>query len=409
MSTLSEMSERILEGIRVLDVSQFLSGPRAGQLLAEMGAEVIKVEPPAGETLRMLTMLMPGADRILSILNRNKKGITLDLGSEKGKEIFLNLIKISDVVIENNIPGKMDTMGLGYQDLSKVNPVLIYGAISGFGQTGPRAKLPAFDIIAQATAGIMEAYRQRDKPPGTFMADLVSGAYLALGVLGALFQRQRTGKGQMVDISMQDVMYVHNFPAMSRRALEPIRQALLESLGKTPEGLLTDMEKGVPFWNAYQARDGYVVVVALTEGQWRRMWKALGKEEMLQDDRFSNVLARFLNADAYRETLQDWIREHTVDEVVSRLIAANVPCGEVKDSEQVNKDPQLDARGMFCKIPHPQYGLIDIPGPAIKLSHSPCIIEKAAPALGEHNEEIFCHLLGYSPEELAAFRKKGIC
>ena len=399
----------MLEGIRILDVSQFLSGPRAGQLLAEMGAEVIKIEPPAGETLRMMTMLMPGADRILSILNRDKKGITLNLRTEKGREIFLGLAKVSDGVIENNVPGRMEAMGLGYPQLRDVNPALIYGAISGFGQTGPLSNTPAFDVIAQATGGIMEAYRRPDRPPGTFMADLVSGAYLAMGFLGALIQRGRTGKGQMVDVSMQDVMYVHNFPAMSRKALEPVRESMLQSLGKTPEGLLSDMDKGVPFWNSYQAGDGYVVVVALTEGQWKRMCRAIGKDEMLSDERFSNVLTRFLNADAYRAVWAEWIGRHTVEEVVSRLRAANVPCGEVKDADMVNQDPQLEARGMFHRVPHPQYGHVDIPGPAFKLSETPLTSETAAPALGEHNEAVLCDLLGYEPEEIKALRREGVC
>jgi formyl-CoA transferase len=180
-----------LEGIKVLDLSQFLSGPRCTQLLADAGAEVIKIEPPGGEVTRFLVMLIPGSDRILSILNRNKKCITLDLRKEEARSVFKQMVERADVLVENFKPGTMEKMGIGYDVLKKINPRIVYGSVTGFGQYGPHSQRGAFDIIAQATGGMMDANKQWESPPVTFLADLVSGAYLALGIMMALFYREK--------------------------------------------------------------------------------------------------------------------------------------------------------------------------------------------------------------------------
>ena len=244
--------KKALEGVRVLDLSQFLSGPRAAQLLAEMGAEVIKVESPVGETMRMLAMLIPGAERVFAIINRNKKGLVINFRTEKGIELFKELVKKSDVLVENFAPGTMAKMGLSYDKLKDLNPRLIYAVITGFGLTGPWAGRTAFDIIAQATGGIMHANRQDDRPPSVFFGDMVSGAYCAVGILGALFWREKSGIGQLIDISMQDVMYAHNYQALSDRALEPVEASLTATLGRNIISLMTDYESPLAFWNSYK-------------------------------------------------------------------------------------------------------------------------------------------------------------
>jgi crotonobetainyl-CoA:carnitine CoA-transferase CaiB-like acyl-CoA transferase len=243
-----------LEGIRVIDVSQYLSGPRCTQILADLGAEVIKVEPPQGEALRILMAFNPKTERGYSVINRNKKGITLNIFTEKGAEILKKLVQKADVFVENYTPGVLDRYGIGYKALSEVNPSLIYGSISGFGYTGPYSFRQAFDIIGQATGGIMDAMRRPDKPPTVFFADLVSGAYLAIGILSALIARSKTGKGQMVDISMQDVMYFHNYRAQIRRAFgAELTDEVMNQFGITPESLM-DENRRVAFWNVYKAK-----------------------------------------------------------------------------------------------------------------------------------------------------------
>jgi len=400
---------KALQGIRVLDLSQFLSGPRATQILADLGAEVIKIEQPGvGEGLRILTMLAPGSDRILSILNRNKLAMTLNLRSPRGREILKELAGRSDVLVENFTPGTMAKYGLDYPSLKKINPRIIYGAITGFGQTGPRSACPAFDIIAQATGGIMAANRQPDRVPGTFMADLTSGAYLALGVILSLFHRERTGQGQLVDVSMQDVMYSQNFPAMSRRALLEVRNDILNQAGINPESLMTEIERPVPFWRPYKAKNGYVAIVALTDAQWRRMMNAIGRPDLAEDERLSNTLARFINSTLSIGVMEAWTSQRTVQEIVEILDRAQIPCGPVQDSEALLTDPQLQSRGMLAQVPHPSYQRVQVPGFPIQFSETPAVLETAAPELGRDTTKILREFLSKTPEEIEGLREEGV-
>ncbi|MEW5945191.1 MAG: CoA transferase [bacterium] len=397
-----------LDGVKVLDLSQFLSGPRCTQILADMGAEVIKVEPPEGETMRILSMVMAGAEKSMSIINRNKKGITLNLKKEKGVELLKGLVKHADVLVENFLPGTMEKFGAGYEVLRGINPGLIYAAITGFGQTGPLSFKGAFDIIAQATGGIMAAYKIPDKPPGTFFGDLVSGAYCAVGIMGALMVREKTGEGQMIDISMQDVMYFHNYPAMSYAAIGAEREEMLKKLGKTKEEVKAIRERGVIFWNSYRAKDGYVAVVALTEGQWKRFVETIGRPDILDNPKFSNVMTRMLHSDEVRHIVEEWSGERTMDEVVEILDRARVPAGQVREAEQLVDDPQLRARGMYCEVEHPKYGKIGVPGVPIKMSGTPGEVHCAHPVLGEHNQEIYGGWTGCTPEQIKQLKKERV-
>lgn len=395
-----------LEGIRVIDVSQYISGPRCTQILADLGAEVIKVEPPQGEALRILMSFNPKTERGYSVLNRNKKGITLNFFSEKGAEILKKLVQKADVFVENYTPGVLDKFGIGYRALSQVNPSLIYGCISGFGQTGPYSFRQAFDIIGQATGGIMDAMRRPDRPPTVFFADLVSGAYLAIGILSALIARGKTGKGQMVDISMQDVMYFHNYRAQIRRAFGiELTQEVMSEFGLTPESLM-DENRRVAFWNVYRAKDGYVAIVALMDKQWRKLMEVIGKPEL--GERFAFLPERVKNSEFLIKEIQEWVGERTVKEVIEKLDSARVPCGEVHTAASLLEDPQLKARGMLTEVEHKRFGKIGIPGIPVVLTGTPGKIKSAAPELGEHNEEVYSGLLGLSPSELEEMRKEGI-
>lgn len=395
-----------LEGIRVIDVSQYISGPRCTQILADMGAEVIKVEPPYGEALRLLMAFNPETERGYSVLNRNKKGITLNIFSEKGAEILKKLVQKADVFVENYTPGVLERYGIGYPQLSRVNPRLIYGAITGFGQTGPYSFRQAYDIIGQATGGIMDAMRRPDKPPTVFFADLVSGAYLAVGILCALIAREKTGRGQMVDISMQDVMYFHNYRAQVRRAFDAeLTQELMNEFGLTPESLM-DENRRVAFWNVYRAKDGYIAIVALMEKHWKRLMEVIGHPEL--GEKYSFLPERVKNSEKLIEVIENWVKDRTVKEVMDELDKVRVPCGPVHTAQTLLDDPQLIAREMLTEVEHRRFGRIKVPGIPVKLTETPGKVRTPAPELGEHNYEIYTSLLGFSESEIESLKREGI-
>ncbi len=397
---------KALEGIRVLDLGQFLSAPRCGQLLAELGAEVIKIEPAQGDTMRLL-MKLAGAEKVLGAVNTNKRGMKLNLKSPEGPEILRRLVARCDALLENFVPGTMERLELGYESLAGHNPKLVYASISGFGITGELGDRPAFDIIAQATSGIMDALDLAHRPPPVFFADLVSGAYAALGIVAALFSRERTGEGQRVDISMQDVMYAHHFRAQTLRALGEDQDTTSQILGRSIDHLMTDPDSPLPFWNSYLAQDGFVAVVALTEGQWKRLMETIGQPDLLKDARFSNFVTRIRNAAAGVEVVSEWVSNRTVNEVVDTLAAARVPCGKVCATADVNDDAQLGEREMFRTVEHPRLGEIGVPGSVLKMSRTPGTIDRPHPDLGQHTEEILRDLLDPSEEEIAAWKKSG--
>ena len=401
----------VLEEIRVLDLSQFLSGPRAAQILAEHGADVIKIErPPVGETARLIAIPFD-AEPALSFVNVNKRGLKLDLKSSKGKKKILRLVEKSDVVIENLAPRTMGKMGLGYEKLIKINPKLIYARISGFGSTGQRKDELAFDLIAQATAGIMAAYSMEDRPPGIFFADLISGAYCALGIMLALWNREKSGKGQMVDISMQDVMYYHNQQALWSQAIGKSKTKEIEQyVGRPFEKIITDPDSPTPFWNSYKASDGYVALVALTDRQWEGLMRAIGEEELLKDERFSSLIERVKveNSKDAVKIIKRWMSNKSAEEVMDTLKRHGVPCGKVHNAETLEKDNQLIDRGMIAKVMHSRLGEVRVAGIPIKLSQTPGEIKGPCPDVGQHGEEILKEILKMNDEEVRKLKEKGI-
>lgn len=399
------MISNVLDGIKVLDLSQFLSGPRCSQLLALKGAEVVKVEPPTGETMRLLARFMR-SERMLSTLHQNKKGIIVDMKKDEGKELILELAKQADIVVENFAPGLMERIGLGYEKMSALNPRMIYVSISGFGRTGPFSEKLAFDIVAQASAGIMYAYKMEDRTPKIYFADLVSGAYAALGALEALFQRERTGKGQLIDISMQDVMYFHNFSAFSESSLAPVAHEIEKLLGRSITNLLTDDSHPLPFWASYKAKDGYVVIVALTEREWANFMNLIGHPEANKDFRFNNFVSRVQNADEGKKMVDPWIAERTVAEVVSALEEAHIPCAPVLNFDQVNTHPQLAARGMLATVVDSEFGEIAVPGDPIRYGDCPSDVHSPCPHAGQHTDEVLRSWLGMADDRIAELRKK---
>jgi crotonobetainyl-CoA:carnitine CoA-transferase CaiB-like acyl-CoA transferase len=399
--------KRPLEGVLVLDLSQFLSGPRCAQILAYLGARVIKVESSSGDTMRLLLSLV-GAERALSTLHQDRQAIVVNWRTAEGAEIVRELSKRADIFIENFAKGVLEKPRLGYSDLSPQNPKLIYVSITGFGHTGPLAERTAFDIIAQATAGIMWAQGNPDRPPGVFFADLVSGSYAAIGAMSALWQRATTGRGQHVDISMQDVMYFHNFWALADRATGPAREEMTSRLGRPLESFLTDQEHPLPFWNSYRARDGHIVIVALTDEQWNRLMQAIGRPDLIHDQRFNNLVARIRNADEGVSIISAWVSEKTTDEVENELTHLRIPCGKVADFDALFADPQLTHRGMFQTAAHPTFGPIDSCGFPIKMSGSELDVVSGCPELGQDTEAVLGELLGYDAGKVRRLRERGV-
>lgn len=375
-----------LEGIRVLDLSHFLSGPRCGQILAYLGADVVKVEPPTGDTMRLL-LIATGSDRGMHTIHAGKRGIMLDLRQEKDKEIFLRLVKVADVLIDNQAPGAMEKRGLGYDSLRQHNPRLIYAAISGFGRTGPKSDHVAFDIIAQATGGAMYANHKPDEPPGVFFADMDSGAYAAIGILAALRTREQTGEGQLVDIAMQDVIYFQNFWGFVDRAVEPDKGNMEAILGRPLTDLLTDDVNPMCFWNSYRTSDGHVVVVALTERQWKTLAEVTGIEQLATDPDLGDFASRIRNTEKGVALLDPWMAARTSDELIEILTAARIPCGRVNDFDRLNRDEQLTARGMITQT-QGEGESFAIPGNPLKLSAHPWQPPAPGPKIDQHRADV---------------------
>ncbi|MBN2152738.1 MAG: CoA transferase [Candidatus Lokiarchaeota archaeon] len=392
------MPGKILEGIRVLDLSQFISGPYCSSYLADQGAEVIKVEvPPYGEAMRLFTLFDKQMSPLFSILNRNKKSITIDLSQAGAKDVFLNLVEKADVVLENFIPGTMKRWGVDYDVLVGKNPRLIYAAISGFGQTGPRSDLPAFDLVAQAAGGIMHASNITEGTPRIPFADYSSGLACALGIMQALFHRERTGEGQFVDLSMQDLMYSVNVRAQVNEFMDKARSRDLTA-------------RLLPTYNQYHTRDGKsVVLVTITENQFKRLMGVIGREELVSDERLSNVVKRMDHIEFLDEVLEAYTQKHDRDEIVKVMRENRIPCSPVVQIDEIQEDEQLAARGMFNRsFSFDDVARATIPNPVIKFSGSPADIATKAPDLGQHNEEVYAGLLSMDSDSLKKLKRRHV-
>jgi len=398
---------QILSGLKVVDITQFISGSRCTQILADMGAEVIKVEPPGGDTLRMIFKLMPGAERCYSVFNRNKYGIALDWRDSRGGDIIRKLAARSDIFVHNLIPGSLEKSGLGYEDIRKLRPDIIYTAISGFGATGVRPDRAAFDIIAQAVGGQYWNDQETFLLPNNYWGDLTSGAYAAIATLLALIHRMKTGEGQYIDLSMQDVMYFSNYRAMIDKALEPIVGDVAERLGRKPKDVLNSSDR-MPFYGFFKSKDGKVAIVALTARQWRDLMEIIGRPEAASDPKFSNIIVQIQNHDEAVAIIEEWTTRHTSRDVIAALEKKKIPCGIAFTIDQVNSDENLRQRDMFMKVPHGEFGEIDVPGFPFKFSGVEGSLRMPAPGLGEHSRMILEEWLGYGPGEVDELYKNKI-
>jgi CoA:oxalate CoA-transferase len=400
--------QRPLTGIRVIGLEQYMSAPYCTMLLADAGAEVIKIERPGrGDPRRSIPPYATNEEgqRVAGGFigyNRNKKSLTLNLRAEIGRQILKDLVRCSDVIVENLRPGAVDKMGLGYEELKKVNPRLIYGAISGFGRleghTGPYAQRPAFDIVAEAMSGVMNLVGFADKPPSWTiygLADVYSGLVTAYGVMLALFMRERTGQGQFVDSAMLD-----NMLALNERMV-----TFYSYTGESPErGRLKHLYPR----DAFRCQDGYLALNVPDDIQWRRLCDAMGREGLKNDPRTLDGTARAANADFIRPLIENWLADKTRAQAVALLEAQGVPSGPVYTAQDIFDDPHIAARDMLVTVDDPVAGPRKYARSPIHLSTAPEIPTGPAPQLGQHTRPILKDLLGYDEAEIERLAAEGV-
>lgn len=392
----------VLAGIRVLEISRYISGPYCGALLADMGAEVWRIEPPQGEIDRTLGPFAPNGESLPVItLNRNKKGITLNLPSPKGQEVLQELVKRVDVVLHNLSVDAAETLGLSYPALKEINPGVVLVSITGFGLSGPYAHRVGFDSTGQSLSGAMSFTGFPGNAPvkaGVPYVDVGTAIYAALGAMFALYHRQETGKGQLVDIALLDsaITFMQSFAVAA--------EYKLTGNARQPLG----NQAYYAFSNCFPAKDGWVFISAVSNRVWKRLAQALGKAELTQDPRFSSDYLRFQHRDILNSWVSGWVADKTVDQAIALLEKKRVPCGKVNTVAEVVTDPQVKAREMLIDMEYPGIGKVTIGGVCIKLSETPGTIAVRAPLLGEHNEEVYCGLLGYSAAKLAQLRAEGV-
>ena len=390
-----------LKGIRVLDLTRILAGPYATMILRDLGAEVIKIEQPGtGDEARDFGPFKNDFSLYFMSVNRGKKSVTLNLKSQRGKELFLELVKGSDILVENFRPGTMEKLGLDYESLKEHHPSLLYAACSGFGQTGPYAMRGAYDMIIQGMGGIISITGEPDRPPvrvGTSIGDITSALFTAIGILSALRHRDQTGEGQLIDVGMLDCQVAILENAMVRYF----------STGDIPRPLGRRHPAITPF-EVFESADGYVVIAIGNNELWRKFCEHVGHPELIDDERFHTNALRTENHESLFPILAEIMCRRTTDAWVEALEAIGVPCGPVNTVDKVANDPQVLAREMIAEVEHDTTGTVQIPGMPIKLSETPGQIDAPAPNLGEHTSEVLTDLLGLGAEEVKQLKQDKV-
>lgn len=393
---------RPLEGIRVLDLTQAYSGPFCTMNLADHGAEVIKIEPPkTGDQTRGWGPMENDYSGYFAYINRNKKGMTLNLKSEEGKKIFTELLKTADVVCENYKVGVLERLGFSYDVMKEINPRIIYGSISGHGLTGDLATRPAYDIVAQAMSGMMSVTGFQDGPPckiGPSVGDNYSGAYLCMGILMALYEREQTGVGRRIDVAMVDTL----FSVMENFVVE------YTIAGKTPHRAGNQDPSIAPF-DSFHAKDGDFVMGCGTNKMFAELCGAMGREDLIEDPRFATNVARCENyLPDLKGIIEEWTTTKTVAEMEEIITGLKIPFGQILTIPEVSEHPQTKERNMLWNVYQPGMDReIRIPGTPVKIHGEEDVCQKAAPQLGEDNAAILA-TLGYSAEQVAALKEQGV-
>jgi crotonobetainyl-CoA:carnitine CoA-transferase CaiB-like acyl-CoA transferase len=388
-----------LDGITVLDLTRVLSGPYCAMLLGDMGARVIKIEQPGkgDDTRAWGPPFLGGESAYFLSINRNKESVTLDFKQPEGRAVLEQLAARSDVLVENFRPGTLAKMGFDYESLAPKHPRLVYASVSGFGQTGPRRKEPGYDAVIQAEGGLMSITGAPDGPPyrlGVAIADIVSGIFAAYGVVTALFARERTGRGQMVDVAMLDAV----------AALLTYQAGNYFASGKAPTRLGNRHPSIVPY-ETFAAADGEFVLAVGNEDLWRRFCEVA---DLRLGERFATNRQRVTQYDEVRPLIADALRRQPRQYWIERLTAAGVPCGSVRDFAEVFGDPQLAAREMIAELEHAAAGPLKLLGIPVKLSDTPGAVRTPPPRLGEHTDAVLRHDLGLDAGAIARLHATGV-
>jgi crotonobetainyl-CoA:carnitine CoA-transferase CaiB-like acyl-CoA transferase len=390
-----------LRHLRVLDVSQVMAGPFCGMLLGDMGADVIKVEPPGSgdQTRRAMGFKLKGSDSLGFInMNRNKRSIVLNLKTEAGREVFYQLVKTADVLIENYRPGATARLGIDYATLKAINPRLIYASISGFGQTGPWSQRPGFDLIAQAMGGIMSITGHPDGPPaksGVPVADIGCALFALYAILSAYIGLRETGEGQYIDASLFEAALAFSIWDISE----------FWGTGKVPQKLGTANRMSAPY-QAVRASDGYFVMGANSDKLWRTLCQLIQRPDLLEDSRFASISDRLANRTTLIEELERTFVTRSIDDWVERMLAVGIPAGPIYDYAQALYNEHAHHRNMVMEIDHPVEGKVRSIGFPVKLSGTPQQVRRSPPLLGEHNGEILAEL-GFGLDAVERLRAGG--
>ena len=395
-----------LDGIKVLDLTRVLAGPYATMLLCDLGAEVIKIEQPGtGDESRNFGPFKNGFSLYFMSVNRGKRSITLNLKTQRGREIFLQLVKQCDVVVENFRPGTMQKLGLDYDTLKAAYPSLIYAACSGFGQTGPSAQQGAYDMIIQGMGGIMSITGEPPSPDekrapvrvGTSISDITAALFTTIGILSALHHRHQTGRGQLVDVAMLDSLVAVLENAVVRYF----------ATGEVPQPLGSRHPAITPF-EAFASADGYVIIAIGNDTLWEKFCEHVGRRELISDARFRTNADRTANHSELFPVLSEILRQRTTDAWIDALEKIGVPCGPINAMDKVVNHPQVQAREMITQVVHQITGPVAVPGMPIKLSETPGSVNAPAPSLGEHTTAVLTELLGMRLDEVERLRQEGV-
>jgi CoA:oxalate CoA-transferase len=391
-----------LAGLIVIDFGQIFQGPYATLLLAKGGADVIKIEPLSGEPLRRRALPGKSATLPFAMLNQNKRAVTLNLKHPRGRELLFAMVKRADVVLENFSPGTMDDLGVGWSVLREINPRLIYATGTGFGISGRDRDNLAMDLTIQAASGIMSVTGAPDGPPmkaGPTLVDFMGGIHLYAAILTALYERDRSGEGRLVEVAMQETVYpslAASFEYYHRTGQPPPRTGNRQAgLSSTP-------------YNVYPCADGHVAIHIVTEGHWKNLLKAMEREELADDPRFATNADRVAHMDETDALVAEWTRSLGKMEVFARAKALRVPCAPVRTAPEVMADPHMHERGMLEEIEHPELGRITVPTTPLRLHGLGKAPAAPSPKVGQHNAEIYGGWLGLSADEIAALKAEGV-
>lgn len=388
-----------LDGIRVLEIGQIYNGPYCGLLFAQLGADVIKLEPLDGERLRFRSKDSAETHEFM-MLNSLKRSVAADIRSTEGRKVFLDLIDHVDVVIENFAPGSMKRFGLDPEELLARNPRLVYATGKGYGSDGPYATMTAMDITVQAMSGTIASTGFPDGPPvkaGPAFIDFSGGVHLFGAAVAALYQRTVTGRGQIVEVSMHDTVYPMLASALGGIYNDPQR-TLPERTGNRHSGL------AVAPYNVYRAADGWIAIISVSEKHFEGAMRVVGRPECIDDERFSDRFRRVENIDALDSIIEEWSSTRTRWDAVEELQAAGVPCAPVLTVAEVADDPHLRHRGMIQDVEHPTLGTVHVPGCPLHLSDSPSPPMRPAPPLASSTDDVLSDVCGYSAEQIDALR-----